>query len=236
MGCGAKPYLIVDSDEQPGYRAAMKTQRLPKRPPPRSRLEVDERRAQLLAIARKFFSENAYDEVSIDAIAAAAGISKGLLYHYFPTKRDFYVAALREIAQQLLTETTPPSSDVPVDERVRRGVETYLSFVERRGTAYVALMRGGIGSDPEIAGVLEETRAGFLARMLEHLPAGVDGALARTALRGWIGFVEATSLDWVERRAVPLSSLVELLRTMLFEAMKEVARLTIAAKAGALAQ
>lgn len=209
----------------------MKSQRRPKRPSPRARLEVDERRAQLLDLARKIFSENAYDEVSIDSIAAAAGISKGLLYHYFPTKRDFYVAALREIAQQLLQETFPHSQEPSVDERVSRGIETYLSFVERRGAAYVALMRGGIGSDPEIASVLEETRAVFLARIVEQLPPALDTALARTAMRGWIGFVEATSLDWVEHRALPIQSLVELLRTMLFEAMKEVARLTNAANA-----
>ena len=85
----------------------MKSSARPQRHVSRSRLEVDERRAQLLSLGCKIFSENAYDEVSINAIAEAAGISKGLLYHYFPTKRDFYVAALRETAKQLIAETLP---------------------------------------------------------------------------------------------------------------------------------
>lgn len=198
----------------------------PKRPPPRSRLFVDERRAQLLALGLSIFSERSYDEVSIDDIAAAAGISKGLLYHYFPTKRDFYIAALRETAKQLLEETKTLAEEPSVDLRVRRGIETYLAFVERRGGAYVALMRGGIGSDPEVAAVIEETRATFLSRTIEQLPPEMSTPLARTAMRGWIGFVEATSIDWVANRSVPLAELVELSSAMLVGALKEVARLS----------
>jgi len=198
----------------------MKNPARPRRQLSRSRLEIDERKAQLLALGRKIFSENAYDEVSIDAIAAAAGISKGLLYHYFPTKRDFYVAALRETAQQLIEDTLPKTEEGSVDERIRHGIETYLDFVERRGAAYVALMRGGIGSDPEIASILEQTRAVFLARILAQLPPEMNTPLATTAMRGWIGFVEATSIDWVANRSVPLAALVELSRTMLSEAIK----------------
>jgi AcrR family transcriptional regulator len=90
------------------------------------------------------FSEHSYDEVSIEDLARAAGVSKGLLYHYFPTKRDLYVATLEHSARQLVEMTTTDRS-APPDERVRRGLETYLDFVERHGKAYVALIRGGIG-------------------------------------------------------------------------------------------
>ena len=65
----------------------------------RIRLDTDERKAQLLALGRQAFAERTYDDVSIDDIAKSAGISKGLLYHYFPTKRDLYIAGLREIAK-----------------------------------------------------------------------------------------------------------------------------------------
>src|SRR4051812_45882941 len=79
----------------------------PRKRAPRARLDVDERRAQLLSLGLERFSERSYDEVSIDDLARAAGISKGLLYHYFPTKRDFYIAALAQAAEQLLAATDP---------------------------------------------------------------------------------------------------------------------------------
>jgi len=184
---------------------------------------VDERRAQLLALGLSIFSERSYDEVSIDEIARAAGVSKGLLYHYFPTKRDFYVAALRATAKELLDTTLASHAEGSVDERVRKGLATYLDFVERRGNAYVALMRGGIGSDPEVAAVLEETRIAFLGRIMAELPPGVESQLVRTALRGWIGFVEAASIDWVARRSVPLAQIVRLAQVLLFDALRAAA-------------
>lgn len=187
----------------------------------RSRLEVDERRAQLLGLGLSIFSERSYDEVSIDDIARAAGVSKGLLYHYFPTKRDFYVAALRAAAKDLLDQTMGAhEAGMSMEDRIRVGVTTYLDFVERRGGAYVALMRGGIGSDPEVAAVIEEVRVAFLGRIVAELPSGIDGPLVRTALRGWIGFVEAASIDWVAHRSVALAQIVELSQAMLIATMQ----------------
>jgi AcrR family transcriptional regulator len=185
---------------------------------PRARLDVDERRAQLLSLGLAMFSERSYDEVSIDDLARAAGVSKGLLYHYFPTKRDLYVAALALAARGLIDETMT-ARGAPPEERVRRGLETYLDFVERRGKAYVALMRGGVGSDPEIAAILEETRSTFAARILEDVPAEIVSPLLKTALRGWIGFVEATSLEWVAHRGVERDALVAVATGVLFDAL-----------------
>jgi len=193
--------------EKPQGRAR---QNRPPTKPPRTRLEVDERRAQLLARGLECFSARAYDEVSIDEVAQAAGISKGLLYHYFPTKRDFYAASLREAARQLIEQTITDQTAPPL-VRLARGLDAYLSFVEQRGRAYTALMRGGVGSDPEIAAILEETRALFAEHLLEGIPVERPGPLLRMACRGWIGFVEAMSLDWLERRDVDRSHLVSLL-------------------------
>ena len=85
----------------------------------RARLSTDARREQLVALGVEMFSERPFDEVSIDDIAASAGISKGLLYHYFPSKRDFYVAVVRHSADEMqaVTETDPDLAplDAPVD-------------------------------------------------------------------------------------------------------------------------
>src|SRR5213595_2920894 len=70
------------------------------------RLDNDERRAQLLALGRAAFASSAYDAVSIDELAKRAKLSKGLFYYYFPTKRDLYIAGLRETAQELVDKLT----------------------------------------------------------------------------------------------------------------------------------
>lgn len=193
-------------------------------PPPRARLDVDERRAQLLSLALGAFSERSYDEVSIDDIARAASVSKGLLFHYFPSKRDLYVAALGQAARQLLEETTTAPTGTP-EERLRRGLDTYVDFVERHRKAYSALVAGGVGSDPKVAALLEETRSTFAARLLAHIPDVQPGPLLQAALRGWVGFVEAASLDWVMRREGRREDLVDLLAAVLFDVVARVAAL-----------
>src|SRR2546423_15285903 len=97
----------------PPRRAIRRAARATARPKRRIRLGTDARRMQLLALARAAFSDRAYDEVSIDDLAREAKISKGLLYHYFPTKRDLYVAGLREIAGELVAAITSVPLDLP---------------------------------------------------------------------------------------------------------------------------
>src|SRR5438067_1523101 len=87
----------------------------------RVRLDVDERRTQLVELGLRHFGARAYDDVSIDAIAEAAGISKGLLYHYFPTKRAFYVATIREAASRLVA-STETADDVPPMAHLNAGL------------------------------------------------------------------------------------------------------------------
>jgi AcrR family transcriptional regulator len=190
---------------------------------PRSRLDVDERRRQLVALGMELFSARPYDAVSIDELAREAGISKGLLYHYFPTKRDFYLATVREAARQLLDRTATPQKMDPL-ERLRAGLDAYLDYVAEHGPAYSALLRSGIGADAEVAAVVDETRAAFVTRLLEGSPFDVRGPLARVALRGCVGFVEAATLEWVEdRRGVKREALRELLVQVLLRLLETAA-------------
>jgi len=205
---------------------AVRSARGAARPRRRIRLDNDQRRAQLLALARRAFSDRSYDEVSIDDLARVAGISKGLLYHYFPTKRDLYVAGLREIADELVDAVTRVADDLPPIDRVRNSVDAYLEHLTRHSRAFVALMRGGIGSDPEVAAVIESVRTRLFERFLSGSPfAGLLTGDARfeTAVRGWIGFVEAASIDWCANPRLSRLELRELLTDILFEIMRVVA-------------
>lgn len=192
----------------------------------RARLEVDERRAQLVALGLEQFARRAYDEVSIEDVARAAGISKGLLYHYFPTKRDYYVATLREAAAGLLARTETPIELPPMD-RLAAGLDAYLDYVEEHGPAYAALMRGGIGSDPEVAAVVEQTRLAFVDRLVAESPIEQPTAMLRVALRGWLGMVEATSLDWYDERPVSRVLLRDLLAATLPHVVTAAVRLAV---------
>lgn len=181
----------------------------------RARLGVDERRNQLLELGLQLFSDHSYDELGVDDIARAAGISKGLLYHYFSSKRDYYVEVVRRAAGQLLERTEGAASAEVSVEALRGAIDAYLDFVDQHARSYVALVRGGIGSDPEVVRLLEGTRRTLSERIVSRISADVAPPLLQLALRGWIGLVEAASLDWLERREVPREQLRGLLEQML---------------------
>lgn len=188
------------------------------KPRRRIRLETDARRAQLLELARKAFSDRSYDDVSIDDLAREAKISKGLLYHYFPTKRDLYVAGLREIAEELVQRMMSIPTDLAPVQRVRAGLEAYLTHISAHSRAYVSLMRGGIGSDPEVAEVVESVRTRLAARFFEGSPLSplvAADARLQTVVRGWIGFVEAATIDWCANPRLTRGELIDLLTPIL---------------------
>jgi AcrR family transcriptional regulator len=185
-----------------------------------ARLDVEERRRQLVAMGLELFSERAYDEVSIDELAAAAGISKGLLYHYFPTKRDFYVATVREAASRLLERTSKPVAGTPL-ERLSAGLDEYLDYVEAHAKPYAALLRGGVGVDAEVARIVDDTRDTLCARLVEGAATGARGPMVRLALRGWLGFVEAATLEWLDgRRRVKRGALRDMLAGVLLRVVE----------------
>ncbi|MEZ4222755.1 MAG: TetR family transcriptional regulator [Polyangiaceae bacterium] len=171
-----------------------------KRAKSRQRLPLGERREALLRIGLEEFSRTAYDEINLEALAERAGISKGLIYHYFPSKRDYYVAALQVAGAELVARIEAAGQDA------ERAIGAYLTFVEEREPAYRALYRGGIGYDEEVSAVVEGTRTRILEQILAHSDAVTPGV--RNALRGFIGYVEASVLDWLEHRDIPRDRLL----------------------------
>jgi len=107
----------------------------PAAPRARVRLEVDERRAQLLALGLAAFSARPYDEVSIDEIAQRAGGSKGLLFHYFASKRAFYAAVIEHAARDLLERTYGDPAQPPL-VRLRSCLDAYLTYVDEHAAYF----------------------------------------------------------------------------------------------------
>jgi AcrR family transcriptional regulator len=179
-----------------------------------------ERREDLLAAGLRLFSDRPYDELAIDDIAAEAGVAKGLLYYYFGSKRGFYVAIVEAAARELAARLDPDHS-LPPAERLRRALDAYLVYVEEHSAGYRTLLGGGIGSDPQVLAIRDEQRAFVIGLILDGIGQPRDPAPAlRTALEGWLSFVEGASLDWLVRRDLQ---------------REEVRGLLIAALGGALA-
>ncbi|MFT4974165.1 MAG: AcrR family transcriptional regulator [Myxococcota bacterium] len=177
---------------------------------PRSRLHNDARRAQLLDMGVALFGQRSYDEVSIDEIAEEAGISRGLLYHYFGGKRAFYLACIEVAASQLLDVLSFDSRLTGV-ERVTSGLNAYLDWVSERSGGYLALMRGGV--DGSVAVILEQARATLVARMIEGMALSGPGPFPgfTTAAYAWLGAVEAAAACWLDRPDLSRDALVSLL-------------------------
>lgn len=173
----------------------------PKGKTARIRLSLDERRAQLLDLGVELFAKHGYDEISIDALAEAAGIGKGLLYHYFGSKREFYVATVKA-ASLHLRQLSAPDRSLPPVERLASAVDKHLRCIEERGPAYVAMYRGGTAVAPEVGAIVEEHRNVIMGYFLEGLGVTKPRPMLRTALRAWIAMVEGASLDWIVHRGI----------------------------------
>jgi AcrR family transcriptional regulator len=159
-----------------------------------------ERREELLAAGLRLFSDRPYDELSIDDIAAEAGVAKGLLYYYFGSKRGFYVAIVQAAARELGARLDPDHS-LPPAERLRRALDAYLRYVEEHSAGYRTLLSGGLGSDPEVRAIRDDQRAFVIGLILDGIGQPRQPAPAlRVALEGWLSFVEGASLDWLGRR------------------------------------
>ena len=145
--------------------------------------------------------------------------------HYFPTKRDLYVAGLREIAGELVHAVTHIPADLAPIDRARAGLDAYLDHITRHARAFVSLMRGGIGSDPEVAEVVERVRREMFDTFLQGSPFAplvAGDPRFEISVRGWIGFVEAASIDWSIDPRLTRVELRELLIQILFEILRVV--------------
>lgn len=168
------------------------------------------RRQRLIEVGMDLFCNRSYEEVAIDDIAAMADISKGLLYYYFPTKHDFYIAVVQYAAEQLLKETEPDPTLEPM-ESLRHALNAYFAYVERHAQAYLALLRGGVGADAQVATIIDSVRQTYVKRILQNFPGGVRlSPSSQIAISGWVGFVEATSVAWLEQRTMERDQLCDL--------------------------
>jgi AcrR family transcriptional regulator len=180
--------------------------------PAYTRLRVDERRHQLLQAGAALFTEHAYEDITMAQVAKHAGVSKPLLYHYFPSKVDLFKAAVAEHADELRQLLETLSGDTPA-EQLTHALDAYLEWIEQHERTWTKLIQSTT-TLPEARQLVDE----FRSRTLDELAQGLTGdsqlkPALRTALRGWLGYLDAAILDWTAHHDLTRTQLRDLLFT-----------------------
>ena len=166
--------------------------------PAYTRLDVDERRRQLLELGADLFTRFGYDELSMARIAAEAGISKALLYHYFPSKEAYFVATLEEKASELAQRTRPDPAKPPL-QQLSGSLDAYLAWVEATAGSYEKMIRSA--SVPEVRALLDRVRGETAQRIVDGIRGDQPATpVLRAAVTGWLWFMDGVCLDWLARR------------------------------------
>ncbi|MDQ3946334.1 MAG: TetR/AcrR family transcriptional regulator [Actinomycetota bacterium] len=195
---------------------------LPSPRPLNRRLDPDARRRQLLEAGFQMIQTRPYSQVTADEVARAVGVSKGLVFHYFPTNRDLQVAVVRVAAGELLSRLNV-DPELPTEQRLGAGLDAFVGFIETQPANYLAVARS-VGSDPALLAVFEETRSAVVDLILAAIGLA-DSAHPglRIVVRGWIAMVEESVLHWLEGSPVPRDQLLGFLQraaaTMLPDAL-----------------
>jgi len=181
------------------------------------RLEPDERREQILDCAVRLFGERPYAAVSTTDIARAAGVARGLLNHYFGTKRDLYLEVVKAMVQMPdVADVLPPGGTL--HERVAASVSWFLDTVGEHGRTFVAVTGAeGVGADPEVERILNTADDVAAGKVLEAI--GMPEHERRpehvAMIRAYGGLVKAAMREWIDRESLSRAQVHTLLCTAL---------------------
>lgn len=163
----------------------------------RRRLRPEERRDELLDVGAGFFAAQPYDEVLMEDIAAQAGVSRALLYKYFPGKRELFAAIYRRAADRLL-DISRLDPGLPLADAVAAGLDAHIDYFAAHRRTVIAANRT-LAGDPLIQAIIDDELAVLRARLLDA--AGFTGRardVASAVMRAWLVFVREMCVEWLE--------------------------------------
>jgi AcrR family transcriptional regulator len=178
----------------------------------RIRLNPEARRAQLIELGVEMLATRTLDELSVEDIAQQAGISRGLLFHYFASKQEFHLAVARAAAQELLRRTDRDPSLAPIDA-LRASLHAFIDYVEENPDSYKSLVRGAVSGDEDMRALYAETRGTLADRVVQTVAdaGAVMSPGAELAVHGWVAFVEECVIRWIDTRPFDRDTLHQLL-------------------------
>lgn len=161
------------------------------------------RRDQLITHGLRMLDDRALDEVSVEEVAEAAGVSRALLFHYFESKQDFLVALTTEQSRRMLERTEP---DLTLEDPMaiaRGSLAAYIDYVSANSSAYLAILQGAGASDPAMRKVADDTRNVMAERVLglAELLNLQRTPLIELAVHGWVTFSEQVTVRWLQDEA-----------------------------------
>ena len=158
----------------------------------RTRLTHDDRRRQLLGIGLSRLVEKPIQHLSIDEVAAEAGISRGLLFHYCPTKRDFYLACIEAAGRRILRNTVADPG-LPPRDQVESMVRLFVEQIDRRRAFYLSLLHGTGTADVSLVEVYDAIWDEATTRVMTALDLEPP---TRAVVHAWWAYVEDQALSW----------------------------------------
>jgi len=171
-------------------------------PPRYHRLNAAERRDQLLDVANVLLAESGYEEVTVDHVAKAAGVARGLVHHYFGGRKEVYLALLERLAAGREEELRPPLGP-SAHARVADSVSRWLDWTEANRTIYLGTIAPGEDiADPDVRRVVAELMRRAVAQIaVFHADIAEDSARLRYALECWTGMNRAATRRWLRGEA-----------------------------------
>jgi AcrR family transcriptional regulator len=162
-----------------------------------------------MAAALEVFGDRDYDEVSVDEVAEAAGVSHGLVFQYFGSKRGLYVACLEPLIEGFRSRVEP-DPELPSVERLRSGLQNFADAISEHPAGYRNLMTRAAAFS-EVREALERARWWRVSRLAESMDLDAESPAVRVGLRAWTSYVEAAMLTWLEEGAPDRDTMVDML-------------------------
>jgi AcrR family transcriptional regulator len=179
----------------------------------RRRLHRPQRRRVIEEAASALFAEHGYAETRLEDIAAAAGVTKQLLYQHFRSKRELHLTLLAQHRDGLLGRLAQGMSQAgPLDERIPRVIDDWFAYVEEHPYASAMLFRDTTG-DPVVQAFYRELQASARAANVALLLAEPGLEIPRERVEAFAEFIRSAivglALWWAEHPDVPRATVVE---------------------------